>query len=163
MTKGFCMRRVDPEILKLYGLTEEDVMDPGKALLSAGVRKMFDVIRFMKLPVDLGSDGMGREQLPGYSPADAPPIWQSMTGLFPGSEVDMPPEKREEALQQLVEIVMRLLRYEWQLETTAPNRYHTVYWDPLPKICTRLSIARAELSRLSKEATGLAAHELVDI
>ena len=89
------MRRDDPEILKLYGLTEEDIQDPGKALLSAGVRKMFDVCRFMKLPVDLGPDGMGTAQIPGHTPADGPPIWQSMTGLFPGSEQDMPPEKRE--------------------------------------------------------------------
>ena len=157
------MKRDDPQILKLYGLTAEEAADPGTAVLSAGVRKIFDVCRFMALPVDLGENGMGKSDAAIAQAAQQVPLWQSMTGLFPGTEKTMPPETREEAVENLVEIVLRLLRYEMKLESEKPNLYHTMHWDPLQKICIRLGIARAELSRLAKEATGLAAHELVDV
>ncbi len=153
------MKKDDPEILKLYGLTAEEAQDPGRALLSGGVRKMFDVLRYMKLPYDLGEDGMQRA--PDYG--KRPPAWQSLTGLFPDQIEEMPPEKREEKAQNLVDIVLHLLRSEINLDKEKPNPYHTVQWDPLPKICAQLGISRAELSRQSKFATGLAAHELVDI
>ena len=38
----------------------------------------------------------------------------------------------------------------------------TFLWDPLPKICLRLGISRSALSRLSKEFSGMAAHEVMD-
>ena len=38
----------------------------------------------------------------------------------------------------------------------------TFLWDPLPKICLKLGISRSALSRLSKEFSGMAAHEVMD-
>jgi AraC-like DNA-binding protein len=158
------MKRDDPAILKLYNITEEEAANPGQALLSAGVRKMYDILRFMELPYDLGEDGSGMNRAVAAANAGPKiPLWQTITGLTPGSEERMAPEQREEALENLVEVVSRLLRFEMNLENEKPNLYHTPHWDPLPKICVRLGISRAELSRLSKEATGLAAHELVDV
>ncbi|HYG75198.1 MAG TPA: hypothetical protein VEK08_09375 [Planctomycetota bacterium] len=155
------MKRYDAQVLKLYGLTEEDARDPAAALLSEGVKKMFKVVQFMKLPVDLGDDGLGQARV--LAEEKNVPLWRSMTGLFPDSEGNMSPEKREQAVEQLVGIVLKLLRFEMKADAEAKNLYHTPYWDPLPKICARLGIANCELSRLSKEACGLAAHELVDV
>ena len=157
------MKRDDPSVLKLYNLSEEEARNPGETLVSAGVRKMYDICRFMKLPADLGPNGMGNSEAAIANAAQQAPLWQSMTGLFPEDAETMAPEVREAAVENLVEIVLRLLRYEMKLENEKPSLYHTEHWDPLPKICVRLGIARAELSRLSKEATGLAAHELVDV
>src|SRR2546428_6463237 len=39
---------------------------------------------------------------------------------------------------------------------------HTFLWDPLLLICHYLDIARSGLSRLSKEYSGMAAHEIID-
>ncbi len=164
------MKRHDPGILKIYGLTEAEADNPGEALLSAGVQKLFNVVQYMKLPLDL--DAAGAATSPEFSthPLNAcrgaknePPLWQTLTGLFPHTASTMAPEKREEALETLLSIVLRLLRFEMNAERQAPNAYHTVYWDPLPKICLRLGIAKSELSRLAKEGSGLAAHELVDV
>src|SRR6185436_14323522 len=75
---------------------------------------------------------------------------------------DISPDQREERLTLLVNVVLKLLREEYKIEQNKPNKFHTPFWDPLPKVCSGLSISRAHLSRLSKEACGLAAHELVD-
>ena len=38
----------------------------------------------------------------------------------------------------------------------------TFLWDPLPKICLMLGISRSALSRLSKEFSGMSAHDVMD-
>ncbi|HYG77760.1 MAG TPA: hypothetical protein VEK08_22330 [Planctomycetota bacterium] len=152
------MKRHDPQILKVYGLTEEDAANPGAALLSEGVKKLWKVMRFMKLPLDLDAERKWDERAAQH--ADLP-IWQALSGLRPKEE--MAPEKREAAIEELIKIVLHFLRFELKAEAEAPNQYHTVYWDPLPKICASIGLARAELSRLAKEGCGLAAHELVDV
>ena len=153
------MKRDDPELLKLLGLTEEEARDPGRAMFSGGIDKLFKVLRFMHMPAELGPDGMGGCPETGQR---VPP-WQSMTGLFPDTAENMAPDLREEKARNLIDIVLHYLRYEMNAEKQTPQVYHTIQWDPLPKICEQLRIARVELSRQSKLATGLAAHELVDV
>jgi AraC-like DNA-binding protein len=152
-------RRRNPQLLAMLGVTEEDMADPGKALTSAGVDKMFKILKAMEMPLE---DEEGRMAGQG-APKDArPPVWQMITGLTRDGEKSMSPESREEQLQILVNLALKLLRYEMEAERANPSVFHTVFWDPLQKVCSALGIARAQLSRLTKEATGLAAHELVD-
>src|SRR5437764_1094184 len=106
------MKKDDPEILKRFGMTEEDARDPAKAMLSGGVRKMYDVLRYMKLPYDLGEDGMKRVPDCGKRT----PAWQMLTGLSPDQLEEMPPDIREEKAKNLVDIVLHLLRNEMKAE-----------------------------------------------
>jgi len=154
------MKRHDPQVLKLFGLTEEEANNPGAALLSEGVKKLHRVVQFMKLPEDLDAERRWSERAVEHKTL---PLWQSMTGLTPNSEDNMSPEKREEALEELIKIVLHLLRYELKAEAESPREFHTAYWDPLPKVCSALGLARTELSRLSRAGCGLVAHELVDV
>ena len=47
-------------------------------------------------------------------------------------------------------------------DAEVPLGERTFLWDPLPEICVRLGIARCKLTELSRELTGLSAHELID-
>jgi hypothetical protein len=152
-------RRRNPELLKMLGVSEEDMRNPGAALTSAGVDKMYAILKAMEMPLE---EEDGRIVGEGTPREKRTPVWQMITGLSKESESGMAPRQREEALQVLVNVVMKFLRYELKAEREKPDVYHTVFWEPLQKVCSALGIARAQLSRLSKEATGLAAHELVD-
>jgi AraC-like DNA-binding protein len=148
----------NPELLRMLGVTEEDMRNPGAALTSAGVEKMFAILKAMEMPLE-EEDGRMIDRPPQEKRT---PVWQAITGMTKESEGAMGPRQREEALQVLVNVVLKFLRYEMQAERENPCVYHTVFWDPLQKVCSALGIARAQLSRLSREATGLSAHELVD-
>ena len=151
-------RRRNPQLLAMLGVTEDDMRDPGAALTSAGVEKMFAILKAMELPLEEDGERLGI----GTPPPKHAPMWQAITGLAKDSDNAMGPKQREQQLQVLVNVVLKFLRFEMNAESTNPNVYHTVFWDPLQKVCSALGIARAQLSRLSKEATGLSAHELVD-
>jgi AraC-like DNA-binding protein len=152
-------RRRNPELLAMLGVTEEEMSDPGRALTSAGVDKMFKILKAMEMPLE---DEQGNFAGGGMSRPECVPVWQMISGLTRDTEKSMSPEVREERLQILVNVVLKFLRFEIDAERAKPSVFHTVFWDPLAKVCSALGIARAQLSRLTKEATGLAAHELVD-
>jgi len=185
-------RRRDPFLVKCLGIDPAELDAPFEAMLSAGVQKLWAVNAAMNVPVEEPDEafesvpGEGeedaamrraefdfderqrarqrdeREQQQAEEACRRPPIWRALTGLFRDQERRESPEVRERKLQGLMDVVMKLLRHELGAEKEKKNPYHTVMWDPLEKICMHLGIARAQLSRLSKEATGLAAHELLD-
>jgi AraC-like DNA-binding protein len=172
----------------MLGLEPEDLLDPGRTMLSGGLQRLWATQRAMELPLktEQEEEDEGREltkeekeeleyqrlkaiedspcckAVPDEEPEPPPPLWQSMTGIFPENERVMSPAGRAMRLEEFIDVVMKLLRYEMEQEKAKPNIYHTVFWDPLPQVCFSLGIARAQLTRLSREATGLSAHELVD-
>jgi AraC-like DNA-binding protein len=172
----------------MLGLEPEDLLDPGRTMLSGGLQRLWATQRAMELPLktEQEEEEEGREltkeekeeleyqrlkaiedspcckAVPDEEPEPPPPLWRSMTGIFPENERVMSPAGRAMRLEEFVDVVMKLLRYEMEQEKAKPNIYHTVFWDPLPQVCFALGIARAQLTRLSREATGLSAHELVD-
>jgi AraC-like DNA-binding protein len=185
---GTTERRRNPELVRMLGLEPEDLLDPGKSMLSGGLQRLWATQRAMELPLktEQEEEEEGREltkeekeeleyqrlkaiedspcckAVPDEEPEAPPPLWRSMTGIFPENERAMSPAGRAMRLEEFVDVVMKLLRYEMEQEQAKPNIYHTVFWDPLPQVCFALGIARAQLTRLSREATGLSAHELVD-
>ena len=176
-------------MLAIYNLTEEDMKDPGAALVSGGVQKMWAVARVMALDLvskvrfaaaeaaktelqklqeleDDTRDPRYLEELRAWGEqedAKPPrPLWQIVSGLGDANERDMSPKHRDTAILALLNVVAALARQELaaQRENPRPERSHM--WDPLPRICFYLGIARAKLSRYCKELTGMAAHELID-
>ena len=153
------MHREDPHVLQTFGLTVEDIRNPEQAVREGGLKKMVQLKKFMELPVDLENQAASI----GQEHQKKTPAWRSVAGLFQESEENMLPEQRERALRNLVDTVLALLEHDMARDKASKSRTHSVQWDPLLSVCFHLGIARAHLTRLSREATGLAAHELVDL
>jgi hypothetical protein len=126
-------RRRNPQLMAMLGVTNEDMNNPGQALTSAGVDKMFKILKAMELPLEDENGNFGGEEL---SRLEREPVWQMITGLTRDAEKSMSPEVREERLQILVNIVLKFLRFEIEAEKAKPCVFHTVFWDPLRK-CVR--------------------------
>jgi hypothetical protein len=71
--------------------------------------------------------------------------------------------ERRHALRKLFKAYERLVREvlaEYERDPEKDER--TFLWDPVATICVELGIARRKLSALTRELTGMAAHEVVD-
>ena len=108
------------------------------------------------------------------------PVWQQTTGLFPEWEKRMNPNERAGRIANLLRTVERMVRYEMKNEKgkikkeqrlngdregmdDEPSVVRETYlWDPLRTVCFKLEISLAQLSRYSKETTGMSAVEMVD-
>ena len=91
------------------------------------------------------------------------PRWQAISGLLPGVEYEMSRSERRFAIRKLFKAYEELIREfldEHEKDAEKPER--TFLWDPIAAICYELGIARRKLSALTKELTGMAAHEVVD-
>ncbi|HYG73586.1 MAG TPA: hypothetical protein VEK08_01035 [Planctomycetota bacterium] len=176
-------RRRNPHILKSLGVTESDLDNPLKAMFEGGAQRLWAVLKALDAPfmedrpvIQKTGDAEIDEAREFYAEREReererqlaeerlkrPAVWRQLSGLFKQEEDNLSPEKRQECAQRLIDIVVQLLRNELKLERENPNPYHTIQWDPVRKICVLLGIAPSHLSKLSKEATGLAAHELLD-
>src|SRR5689334_7259708 len=97
-------RRRNPQLLAVLGVTEEDMSDPGKALTSAGVDKMFKILKAMELPLEDENGDFAGE---GMTRPERMPVWQMISGITRESEKTMSPQVREERLQILVNVVLK--------------------------------------------------------
>jgi len=88
--------------------------------------------------------------------------WQKISGLTPANEKSMSADARDAAIRKLIAEVEVRARAEFARGETVPKGERTVFWDPLERICMQLEISRVKLSALSRELTGLRAHELTD-
>jgi AraC-like DNA-binding protein len=71
--------------------------------------------------------------------------------------------ERRHALRKLFKEYERLVREVMAEHEADPEKdERTFLWDPVATICAELGIARRKLSALTKELTGMAAHEVVD-
>jgi hypothetical protein len=108
----------------------------------------------------------GGAELPGGRDARSTlPPWQKISGLTPEAEAKMSRSERRLALRKLFRHYEGLVREalaEHEAETAEEKSERTFLWDPLMEICVALGIARRKLSALTKELTGMAAHEVVD-
>ena len=69
--------------------------------------------------------------------------------------------ERRYALKKLFrhyETLVREALAEAESDSDPENDGRTFLWDPLPMLCHELGIARPNLSRLTKERTGMSAH-----
>jgi hypothetical protein len=101
----------------------------------------------------------------GDACASTVPPWQKISGLLPGAEEKMSRSERRAALRKLFKHYEQLAREalaEHAAESGAEKEERTFLWDPLPALCFELRIARRKLSALTKELTGMAAHEVID-
>lgn len=88
--------------------------------------------------------------------------WQAISGLSVEREKSMGADERDAGIRKLLAEVERRARAEFARGEKAPAGERTVYWDPLERICAQLEISRVKLSSLSRELTGLRAHEITD-
>ncbi|MCY3021903.1 MAG: hypothetical protein NTW87_23070 [Planctomycetota bacterium] len=90
-------------------------------------------------------------------------VWQRISGLQPETEGTMTRSERRHALRKLFKHYERLVREALAEHEADPEKEErTFLWDPVAMICGELGIARRKLSALTKELTGMAAHEVVD-
>lgn len=91
------------------------------------------------------------------------PAWQRISGLYPELEGKMTRQERREGLRKLFKEYERLAREALAEHASDPEKEErTFLWEPVAMICGELGIARRKLSALTKELTGMAAHEVVD-
>ena len=88
------------------------------------------------------------------------PKWQSLTGITSENETTMEYALRGKALGRLMQEVDSHFRAELSASRSEEKRFPA--WDPIPKVCFMLGIARAKLSRYSREQNGLGIHEFYD-
>jgi hypothetical protein len=93
-----------------------------------------------------------------------PQPWQEITGFTdPEAERKMPRHERRLALRRLFKHYEKMVRDALAEHAADPDKdERTFLWDPLPTICFELGIARRKLSQLTKELTGMAAHDVID-
>ena len=175
----------EPEIIKFFGLTPEQAADPQGTMLDAGVDLLYatsSLIRYREL-VRIEALQQQREEEEDRDPSDAMcekwiarrdefkpvacgPAWREISGMDPVGEEASTPGERGEQIGKLLNAVEKLARYE--LNAHAAKRAageedaRTYLWDPLASICKYLVISQRKLTTLSKEYTGMAAHELID-
>ncbi|HEY3324437.1 MAG TPA: hypothetical protein VGP72_28560 [Planctomycetota bacterium] len=71
--------------------------------------------------------------------------------------------ERRYAIRKLFRHYERLVREALEEHEKDPEKDERSFlWDPVPMLCVELGIARRKLSALTKELTGMAAHEVVD-
>ena len=175
----------EPQIVKDFGLTAEQVADPHGAMLDAGLDLLCGVqsliryrerLRIEALYVQRQEDERrdfsdatfdkwdARED--EFKPVACGPAWREVSGMDAEGEDACSPGERAEQIGKLLNAVERLARYE--LNAHAAKRAagekdaRTYLWDPLASICKYLAISQRKLTTLSKEYTGMAAHELID-
>jgi hypothetical protein len=91
------------------------------------------------------------------------PKWREVAGLRVENEGTMTRSERRYALRKLFRYYESLVREHLkEHEADAEKDERTFLWDPVPTICFEMGIARSKLSSLTKELTGMAAHEVVD-
>jgi AraC-like DNA-binding protein len=91
------------------------------------------------------------------------PKWREVAGLTVENEGTMTRSERRYALRKLFRYYESLVREHLKEHEADPEKdERTFLWDPVPTICFELGIARSKLSSLTKELTGMAAHEVVD-
>ncbi|HYG77346.1 MAG TPA: hypothetical protein VEK08_20235 [Planctomycetota bacterium] len=90
------------------------------------------------------------------------PRWQEISGLRPERLDKMSDDEYDAGVRALLEEVKRLARKDFARGENAPSGERTIFWDPLERICRVLEISRTKLSALSRELTGLRAHEITD-
>ncbi len=117
--------------------------------------------------------------------------WQQISGITPENELTLPPRERRQALRKLIAKATDLAREELVEGASCPlvgpegtatavgmtraeetrgqdapstNDYAdaTFLWDPMRSVCRQLGISHSKLSSLSKELTGMSAHEIAD-
>ena len=176
----------EAEFIKLLGLSPEEAADPARVQFSAGVAKLHaatlllrfrDCQRIAKLDKERDEDRARDPSEENYDKWDdrsdefkhGPvwrPVWRQITEMDDDGEGYDSPECRGVQIELLVDVVEKLARYELNAlaESRAANRSdrRTYLWDPLTNICRYLEISQRKLTTLSKEYTGMAAHELVD-
>jgi len=166
---------MSPEILKMFGLTEEQMRTPLSTMLSEGITRMWRVREAMRVPYE-HVGGEIPEELKELEAARGEryqdvhfrtsgmnrPLWQTLSGIEPENEAEQSPEMREQAIRRLLDAVIRLLKFEMKEAEKNRDEWRSYMWDPLPKLCYFLGISRSKLTRYSKEVMGLSAHELVD-
>jgi AraC-like DNA-binding protein len=94
------------------------------------------------------------------------PPWQKISGLTPDAEKKLSRSERRHALRKLFKEYEKRIREALSEESAADAendpRERTYLWSPLESICFELGIARRKLSALTRELTGMAAHEVID-
>jgi AraC-like DNA-binding protein len=92
-----------------------------------------------------------------------PPPWQEISGLTVEAEGKMTRSERRFALRKLFRHYEKLVREALEEHEKDPEKEErTFLWDPVPMLCIELGISRRKLSALTRELTGMAAHEVVD-
>ncbi|HEY3321017.1 MAG TPA: hypothetical protein VGP72_11175, partial [Planctomycetota bacterium] len=91
------------------------------------------------------------------------PVWQEISGLTVEAEGKMTRSERRYALRKLFRHYEKLVREALEEHEKDPEKEErTFLWDPVPMLCIELGISRRKLSALTRELTGMAAHEVVD-
>jgi hypothetical protein len=93
------------------------------------------------------------------------PLWQCLSRFVTLETQDATPSERRSGINNLVKYVVGLVNAEFRLNDETPEadkKDRTLYWDPIPRICNVLSIAKTRLNALLKENSGMSTHELVD-
>ena len=99
----------------------------------------------------------------GGTPAPHMPCWQQLSGLTPEAEKKMSRSERRYALRKLYKKFDALAREALGEHAADPEKDERSYlWDPVAMICVELGIARSKLSALTREHTGMSAHDIVD-
>jgi AraC-like DNA-binding protein len=177
----------EPRFIKAFGLTPEQAADPVGTMLDAGVELLYatsSLIRYREC-VRIEALAQQREEeeeeerdssdemcdkwiarRDEFRPVFCGRMWREISGMSEDAEDSSTPGERAEQIGKLLNAVEKLARYE--LNAHAAKRAagekdaRTYLWDPLASICKYLAISQRKLTTLSKEYTGMAAHELVD-
>ena len=175
----------EPQIVKDFGLTAEQAADPHGTMLDAGLDLLFGAQALIRYRERLRIEALyvQRQKEEQRDPSDATfekwdaredefkpvacgPAWREISGMDAEGEDACSPGERAEQIGKLLNAVEKLARYELNAHeakrAAGEKDARTYLWDPLASICKYLVISQRKLTTLSKEYTGMAAHELID-